>query len=254
MPVARDELVRFLEEYLDTPKLQDYGPNGLQVPGTREIRRVALGVDASLAFLRQAAAWGAQAALVHHGLFWQRSPLGINERLKARLHVLFDHDMNLIAYHLPLDRHPEVGNNAELVRLLGLQRSDQPFGVHAGTCLGAIGIADPPLTLEALVERIVRALGSRPLVMPYGPDPVRRIGIVSGDGASHLDEAIAAGLDAFLTGEPAEPSQETAREAGITFIAAGHYATETTGVQALGRVLAERFGLECFFFDVPNPV
>jgi putative NIF3 family GTP cyclohydrolase 1 type 2 len=234
MPVARDDLLRFLDEYLDTPKMQDYGPNGLQVPGAREIQRVALGVDASLAFLQRAAAWGAQAALVHHGLFWQRGPLGITERLKARLKVLFDHDMNLIAYHLPLDRHPEVGNNAELVRLLGLQRSEQPFGAHAGTYLGAIGIADPPLPLEVLVARLVQTLHNRPLIMPYGPDPLHR--------------------DAFLTGEPSEPSQEIAREAGITFIAAGHYATETVGVQALGRVLEDRFNLECCFFDVPNPV
>jgi|DewCreStandDraft_2_1066082.scaffolds.fasta_scaffold00026_5 dinuclear metal center YbgI/SA1388 family protein len=254
MPVARDDLLRFLDEYLDTPKMQDYGPNGLQVPGAREIQRVALGVDASLAFLQRAAAWGAQAALVHHGLFWQRGPLGITERLKARLKVLFDHDMNLIAYHLPLDRHPEVGNNAELVRLLGLQRSEQPFGAHAGTYLGAIGIADPPLPLEVLVARLVQTLHNRPLIMPYGPDPLHRIGIVSGAGAAHLDEAIGAGLDAFLTGEPSEPSQEIAREAGITFIAAGHYATETVGVQALGRVLEDRFNLECCFFDVPNPV
>ncbi|MGH2836823.1 MAG: Nif3-like dinuclear metal center hexameric protein [Thermoleophilaceae bacterium] len=249
----RDELIAFLDELLVSPGRPDYGPNGLQVPGGDEVELVVTGVSAHHELFEQAAAAGAQFVLCHHGIFWGESAGPVTEQLKARLKVLFDHDMTLAAYHLPLDGHPEVGNNALICEGLGLQRGE-PFGMAKGLPVGWVGQADQPLALADLVERAKALFGADPLVFDSGPAEIRSVGIVSGGGSSTLAEAVAKGLDAFVTGEPTEHVMADAREGRIHFLAGGHYASETFGVKRLGELLAERFGVEHRFIEVPNPI
>ena len=258
---ARDEIIAFLDELLDAGAFDDYGPNGLQVAGPEEVSVVVTGVSAHLELFDRAAALRAQLVLCHHGLFWNKQPAVIDERRKARLKVLFDADMSLAAYHLPLDAHPEVGNNALICERLGLERGE-PFGSAGGRPIGFVGHApDGGLPASELFDRCVAAFSMRgegwerqPLFYGDGPETVRTVAIVSGGGAGMLADAAAAGLDAFVTGEPSEPAMADAREAGIHFVAAGHYATETFGVRRLGELLAERFRVEHRFVEVPNPV
>jgi dinuclear metal center YbgI/SA1388 family protein len=247
-------IIAALDELLEPGAFDDLGPNGLQVPGADDVRRVVTGVSAQLALVERAVAEQAQLVLVHHGLFWRFLPTGLTPLLAERLRPLFKHDIALAAYHLPLDAHPEVGNNAILAERLGCERHE-PFGLYRARAIGRAGtFAGDGIEADELFER-VRALTERePTVFDAGPQRVRRIGIVSGSGADSLDEAIGAGLDAFLTGEPREHVMAEAREAGIHFIAAGHYATETFGVRALGDWLARRFGIEHVWVDIPNPI
>ena len=249
----RDELIAFLDGLLDSPGRPDYGPNGLQVPGAEEVEIVVTGVSAHRELFERAAVAGAQLVVCHHGIFWGESAGPVTEQLKARLKLLFDNDMSLAAYHLPLDAHPEVGNNALICKGLGLERG-APFGDAKGAPIGWIGTAPEPLSLPQLAERSTAVFGSEPLVFDSGPGEIRRVGIVSGGGSSSLDEAIALGLDAFVTGEPTEHVMADAREGGIHFLAGGHYASETFGVRRLGEVLSERFGIEHRFIEVPNPI
>jgi len=223
------------------------------VPGSERVELVATGVSAHRELFEQAAAAGAQFVLCHHGIFWGESSGPVTEQLKARLKLLFDHDMTLAAYHLPLDAHPEVGNNALICQGLGLQRG-APFGQAKGLPIGWIGEATEPLALAELVERARALFGADPLVFDSGPREIRRVGIVSGGGSSTLGEAVALGLDAFVTGEPTEHVMADAREGGIHFLAGGHYASETLGVRRLGELLAERFGVQHRFIEVPNPI
>ncbi len=250
---GRDELIAYLDDLLASPGRPDYGPNGLQVPGADEVELVVTGVSAQRELFEQAAAAGAQFVLCHHGIFWGEPAGPVTEQLKARLKVLFENDMTLAAYHLPLDAHPEVGNNALICEGLGLQRG-QPFGEAKGLPIGWVGEAAEPLALPELVGRARALFGSDPLVFDSGPTEVRRVGIVSGGGSSIIDEAIALGLDAFVTGEPTEHVMADAREGGIHFIAGGHYASETFGVRRLGEMVAERFGVAHRFVDIPNPI
>jgi dinuclear metal center YbgI/SA1388 family protein len=242
-----NDLIGHLDALLNPSAFDDYGPNGLQVPGKAEIRTVVTGVSASVDLFERAASEAADLVLVHHGLFWGATG-PVDHQLKRRLKLLFDHDIALAAYHLPLDAHPEVGNNALLAEAIGATEPE-PFvwiGVRAKL---------PRIAPEDLRARVREATGGRePLAFLAGPDPVTTIGIVSGGAAKHLDDAIAAGLDAFVTGEPREPVMNDAREAKIHFLAAGHYATETFGVRALGDRLAAEFGIRHVFADVPNPI
>ncbi|MDP8943575.1 MAG: Nif3-like dinuclear metal center hexameric protein [Actinomycetota bacterium] len=249
----RDAILAFLDELLDPASFDDHGPNGLQVPGAEEVATVVTGVSAHLELFERAAEAGAQLVLCHHGLFWDGQPRSISPQLKARLQVLFDSDASLAAYHLPLDAHGEVGNNALICAALGL-RPDEPFGRHRGRPIGWIGRFEEPVLAGDLVERCASTFGHPPLVFDGGREQVRAVGVVSGGGASLLAEAAARGLDAFLTGEPAEHSMADAREMGVHFIAAGHYATETFGVRRLGELLEERFGVAHRFLEIPNPV
>lgn len=248
-----DQILGFLDELLSPSDFEDYGPNGLQVPGRSEVETVVTGVSAGADLFTRAAELGAGLVLVHHGLFWgARGALDRAE--KRRLKLLFDADMGLAAYHLPLDAHLEVGNNAILARELGAAEV-APFGTVRGTPIGVRArFAGEGVGAGELVARVERVTGRTPLAFTDGPARVRSIGIVSGAGADSLDEAIAAGLDAFLTGEPAERSMLRARESGIHFVAAGHYATETFGVRALGDALAGHFGVRHAFVDIPNPI
>jgi dinuclear metal center YbgI/SA1388 family protein len=251
---ASHEIIAYLDELLDPAAYDDYCPNGLQVPGKGEVANVVTGVSANAELFTRALQEDADLVLVHHGLFWAGPPHPLDRASKRRLALLFEADLNLVAYHLPLDGHLEVGNNALLARALGAD-AIEPFAVHRGATIGvrarfgADGIAP-----AELVDRVHQATAREPLAFTDGPEAVRTIGIVSGAGAEHLEDAIAAGLDAFVTGEPIERAMARARESGLHFLAAGHYATETFGVRALGELLVERFGVRHTFVDVPNPV
>ena len=247
--VTTSQLIDHLDGLLSPQDFSDYGPNGLQVPGGSQVHTVACGVSASVALFERAAAEDAQLVLVHHGLFWRGMPQEIDAALHRRLAPLFRHDLALAAYHLPLDAHPEVGNNALLAEGLGCEAHE------AFATIGRAGrFAGDGVARADLVERVRALTGREPLHLDFGPDRVRSIGIVSGGAPDLLGEAIAAGHDAFLTGEPAERVMAQAREAGIHFLAAGHYATETFGVRALGDELQRAFGIRTVFLDDPNPI
>jgi dinuclear metal center YbgI/SA1388 family protein len=266
MPVATSEILAELDRLLEPSRFDDYGPNGLQVPGATEVTTVATGVSAHLELFELAAAEHAQLLLVHHGIFWG-SPIGpLDAQLKRRLEVLFDAGLALAAYHLPLDAHPTLGNNALLAEALGTSEIE-PFALHHGQPIGFIATLgadgngaginetdDAGISATDLFTRAREITGREPLVYDAGPPTVRRLAIVSGGGADYLADAAAAGADALLTGEVAERDMAQAREHGVHLIAAGHYATETFGVKALGNHLAERFGVRHVFIDVPNPV
>jgi dinuclear metal center YbgI/SA1388 family protein len=247
------DLIAHLDELLDSPAFADYGPNGLQVPGRGDIRHVVTGVSASVALFERAAAVEADLVLVHHGLFWGEPAGPITPTLKRRLQLLFDHDMALAAYHLPLDAHPTLGNNALIAQRLGADFTE-PFARHRGRHIGVIAHFHEPRDRDGLTAAIGALTQREPLVFPAGPQRVSRLGIVSGGAADDVLEAIELGLDAFMTGEPAERSMSAADEGGVTFVAAGHYATETFGITALGEELAERFGVRHSFIHLPNPV
>jgi dinuclear metal center YbgI/SA1388 family protein len=250
---SRDEIIAFLDELLDIDAFSDMGPNGLQVPGSERGERVATGVSAHRELFERAASAGAQLVIAHHGLFWDFHPRTVSPAMKERLRILFDADMSVAGYHLPLDANAEVGNNALICSALGFERAE-PFGEHRGQNVGFVGRSDEGVPFAELRERCADTFGQEPFVWDSGPERVRSIGIVSGGAASSLGEAIGLGLDAFLTGEPAEHVMADARENDIHFIAGGHYATETFGVRRLGELVAERFGVEHRFIDSPNPI
>jgi dinuclear metal center YbgI/SA1388 family protein len=254
VPAATTDILQELDRILDPGRFDDYGPNGLQVPGPAEVETVATGVSASLQLFELAAAERAQLLLVHHGLFWGSSRGPIDATLKRRLKILFDADMALAAYHLPLDAHPQFGNNALIAQELGAEKRE-PFALHHGQPIGVLArLPGEGLSPGALFARVHEITSREPLVFDAGPARVRSVAIVSGAGSDYLAEAAAAGADALLTGEPAERAMANAREAKLHFIAAGHYATETFGVRRVGEHLAERFGVRHVFLDVPNPV
>ncbi len=249
-------LVSHLDALLESPRYADYGPNGLQVEGRSTIRRVVVGVTACLELIEKAAKLGADAIIVHHGILWGGTPT-LTGSFGRRVRTLMRHDMSLIAYHLPLDAHLELGNGASLARRLGV-KDLLPFGIHKGMAVGVRGVISPdasgsPVTAASFAARITSTLGVLPLVYPYGPAELRTIGIVTGGADRDIEQAVAAGLDAFLTGEVSEPTLHTAREDGIHFFSAGHHATERYGVQSLATHLEATFGIQCHWVDVPNP-
>jgi dinuclear metal center YbgI/SA1388 family protein len=245
---ARNEIVAFANELLDLGAYSDYGPMGLQVVGAAEITKIACGVSASRDLFERAAEAGAQMVLVHHGLLWERDPREIGPLMRERLRSLFDHDLNLVAYHLALDAHPELGNNALLARDVGVEPRER------FTEWGYGGPLEEPLPIDVFSERVHERVGRIPLVFPYGPELVERVAVLTGGAARYLADAVSGGYDCFLTGEAAEPTKHAAKEARVHFVAAGHYATETLGVRALSARLAEVFGLDSEFIDLPNPV
>lgn len=251
-PVSRDLLVSYLDQYLDAATGRDYGPNGLQVEGREEVRKIVTGVSACQELFVRAREAGADAVLVHHGLFWEGSPRTLTGFRYRRVAELIRGEINLLAYHLPLDRHLEVGNNAVAARALGLEEI-VPFGLHEGLPLGVSGRFPAPIPAAELVARCERLYGQQPLSYLAGRDAVSTVGIISGGGQGEFYSAIDAGLDAYVTGEVTEWIMNVARETGTHYLAAGHYATERLGVKALGEHLAARFGIEVEFIDVPNP-
>jgi dinuclear metal center YbgI/SA1388 family protein len=249
----RDEIIAYLDDLLEIEAFADYGPNGLQVPGAAEVSRVVTAVSAQRQLFELAAAAGAELVLCHHGLFWESRPLSIGPALKERLRILFDADISLAGYHLPLDAHPDVGNNALICAELGLERAG-PFAEHRGRAIGFVGRSAEALPFVELRRRCAAAFQQEPFVWDCGPDSIRSVAIISGGAPDSFNEAIALGVDAFLTGETAEQVMADARENGVHFIAGGHYATERFGIRRLGELLAERFGVEHTFVDIPNPI
>jgi dinuclear metal center YbgI/SA1388 family protein len=251
----RDAIIDFLDELLDSRAFDDYGPNGLQVPGGARVDRVVTAVSAHQELFERAVAAGAQLVLCHHGIFWGSRNGPVDERMKRRLKTLFDADMSLAAYHLPLDAHAEVGNNALICRALGFEPSEQFAEAH-GRPIGWIGRSGGDGVALADLLAACRSAFERDDILHFGggPDQIRRLGVVSGGGDGFFGEAIERGVDAFVSGEPSEPAMADAREAGVHFIAAGHWASETFGVRRLGDLLAERFGVDHQFVPVPNPV
>lgn len=265
VPTPTADILAEAERILDPARFEDYCVNGLQVPGSTQVQTLATGVSASVELFERAAAEQAQLLIVHHGLFWGPGVRTIDVTLARRLKLLLDADVALAAYHLPLDAHPELGNNAQLARAIGATEDLIPFASVHGQPIGFIAeLPDDGVQPAALLARVTeltergQSADHNPILLAAdlrtGPASIRRLAIVSGAGADYLAEAAAAGADALLTGEPEERSMALARELGIHLIAAGHYATETFGVRRLGEQLAQRFGVRHVFLDVPNPV
>jgi dinuclear metal center YbgI/SA1388 family protein len=246
----RSDLEAGLQALLQPESFKDYGPNGLQVEGRRELRHLVSGVTASLAFIEAAIQAGADALLVHHGLFWRGQDGRLTGWLAARVRLLMAADVNLFAYHLPLDAHAELGNNAQLGLRLGL-RADARFGEQN---LGFIGAAAPAAgTLRDLAACVQQQLARPPLVLPGDGRPLRRVAWCTGGAQGYFEAAIAAGADAFITGEVSEPQAHLARETGVAFLACGHHATERYGAPALAAHVAAQCGLTHEFIDIENP-
>ena len=245
---TRDEIVSFANEFLDIGSYPDYGPMGLQVVGAPEVAKIACGVSASRELFERAAAARAQLVIVHHGLFWEKDSRVIGSLQRARLEALFGGDLSLVAYHLALDAHPEIGNNALLADELGIQREGRFTDWGYG---GRLAERVPASDFAALVQE---KLDRPPLVFAYGPEEIERVAVLTGGAARYVSEAADEGYDCFVTGEADEPTKHAAKEASIHFIAGGHYATETLGVRALATKLANQFGVEWEFIDLPNPV
>jgi dinuclear metal center YbgI/SA1388 family protein len=250
--VERDALIAYLDELLDPASCADYCPNGLQVEGRPQVHRLISGVTASQALLDAAIAEQADAILVHHGYFWKgEDPRAVGMKGR-RLAALLGAGVNLIAYHLPLDAHPQFGNNRQLGDRLGLVRTGE-FDTATQPPLGWLGQPDAPLAPVALARRIEQALGRAPLHVEGGPALIRRVGWCTGAGQDFIEAAARAGADAFISGEISERTTHSARELGVHYFAAGHHASERYGVQALAEHVAQHFGLEHRFIDIDNP-
>lgn len=244
------ELCDYIGRLLESGRFRDYSPNGVQVEGRSEISRIATGVTASQRLLEAATEWGADAILVHHGYFWRNEEQVVTGIKKRRLAHLLRHDVNLLAYHLPLDAHPELGNNAQLAKRLGLL----PRGNFGEQNIAWQGELQQPQTLSQFAAHVELHLQRPPLVIGDNKRTLRRIAWCSGAAQNYFEQAVALGVDAFLTGEISEQNVHVAHETGVAFIAAGHHATERYGVQALGEHLAHQFKIEHHFFDMENPV
>ncbi|MCZ4306435.1 Nif3-like dinuclear metal center hexameric protein [Zoogloeaceae bacterium G21618-S1] len=244
------ELERYLDALLNVTAMKDYCPNGLQVEGRPEVARVVCGVTASQALLDAAVERQADAVLVHHGYFWRGEDARVVGLRKRRLSTLLRHDISLLAYHLPLDVHPELGNNAQLARRMGWTATAS-FGEQS---LGLIGNVSQALPARVLAEQLGATLGRAAQLVGDGDRVVRRVAWCTGAAQSFLESAVAAGCDVFVSGEISEPTVHLARESGVPYIAAGHHATERYGIQALGEHLADQFGLAYQFVDIDNPV
>ena len=252
MAIALRTLVEEADRYLNAQRIADYCPNGLQVEGRPQVRRIVSGVTASQALLDAAVEAEADVVLVHHGYFWKGEDACITGMKRRRLQTLLGNDISLLAYHLPLDLHPEVGNNVQLARQLDITVEGQ-LDPDNPKVVGLLGSLAEPMSARDFARRVQEVLGREPLLVE-GQGMVRRVGWCTGGGQGYIDQAIAAGVDLFLTGEASEQTFHSARENCVGFIAAGHHATERYGVQALGDYLARRFAIEHLFIDCPNPV
>ncbi len=248
--MERTVLDAYLADYLQVPDFRDYCPNGLQVEGRREVQRIVTGVTASAALIEAAVAAKADALIVHHGYFWRGEDGRITGMRRRRIGRLLEHDINLFAYHLPLDVHPEVGNNAALARLLGLTGAGR-FGEQS---IGVYGTIAAETTLAQFADLIEGKLQRAPQVIGDSARPVRRVAWCTGAAQGLFEQAIALGVDVYVSGEISEQTVHAARESGVAYVAAGHHATERYGVQALGEHLTQHFGLQHRFIDIANPV
>ncbi len=252
MFVERNLLLQEIEQFLNVNAISDYCPNGLQVEGKAQIKRIVSGVTASQALIDAAIELQADAILVHHGYFWKGEDQRVIGMKQRRIKALLTHDINLLAYHLPLDVHPEVGNNVQLAQRLGLTVTG-PLEPGNPRSVGLIGTLDTPLSAKDFAARIESVLSRAPLVFDQHK-PIQSVAWCTGGAQGYIEQAIAAGVDAYLTGEVSERTFHEAQENGISFFAAGHHATERYGVQALGEWLVKRFGIEHHYVECDNPV
>ena len=249
--MERMALTDYLDEYLRVEEIEDKSQNGLQIEGPSEVTKVAFAVDGCQASFDRAVEEGVELLIVHHGLFWEDSPLLVGPHFQ-RVRALIEGGCGLYAVHLPLDMHPSVGHNAEMVRLLGLE-DREPFGNYHGIEIGFAGRLDKPLDVPGLIGRMVDAIGRPPIrVLDYGPKEIERVGCVSGGAASLVDQVADAGLDAYITGETSHTSFHQVVERQLNVLFGGHYATETLGLRALARHIEEAFDLETIFLDIPT--
>lgn len=246
-------LEKFLEKFLETGKFNDSGLNGLQVEANDEVSKIALGVSASMALFKMTRDIGADAVIVHHGLFWNKQIETLKGVTGKRIQFLFKNNISLFGYHLPLDSHPQIGNNACIADSLKLKKRSF-FAKHGGIELGIIGNLQSAYSLDKIARHLHSFFGQINHAYFYGKKTVKRIAIVSGGAASDVYEAYEKGADLFITGETGEPMQEWCREAEINYIAAGHYASEQSGIQKLGAVISRKFKIPCQFAGVPNRV
>ena len=244
------DLQNYSASLLQTAQFKDYSPNGLQVEGREQVLRIATAVSASKRVLDDAIDWGADAIIVHHGYFWRNEDAAIVGIKKQRIAKLLRHDVSLLAYHLPLDAHPELGNNAQLGRMLGIVQKGR-FGEQN---IASFGELAAPMTLGAFAAQVASHLQRVPQVLGDHDRIIRNVAWCSGGAQGYFEAAIAQGADAYLTGEISEQNYHIANESGAAFIAAGHHATERFGIKAFGEHLAANFGLEHRFFDQDNPV
>lgn len=251
--ITRTELLAYIDETLEPDRFKDYCPNGLQVEGKAHIETLVSGVTASEALLQVAIDAGADAVLVHHGYFWRGEDPRVISMKQRRLKLLLQHDINLIAYHLPLDAHQTLGNNAQLADKLDIEIDGRISGTGE-PAIGLCGCLSEPRSLSDFARHITQRLGREPMVVAGHERPITTIGWCSGAAQTYLQQAADLGLDAFLSGEISEPTVHMARELGIHYIAAGHHATERYGVQALGEALAAHFKIRHHFIDIDNPV
>jgi dinuclear metal center YbgI/SA1388 family protein len=252
MAIALTTLQEEADRYLNIGRISDYCPNGLQVEGRPQVRRIVSGVTASQTLIDAAVEAEADVLLVHHGYFWKGENPCVVGMKQRRLKTLLTNDISLLAYHLPLDLHPDVGNNVQLAAQLGIT-VEGPLEPDNSRTVGLLGSLGEAMSARDFARRVQDTLGREPLLIDSG-QTIRRIGWCTGGGQGYIDQAVAAGVDLYLTGEASEQTFHSARENGISFIAAGHHATERYGVQALGEYLARHFALEHLFIDCPNPV
>lgn len=251
MSTSLSSVVQWLDDALQPARYRDYCPNGLQVEGRPTIGRLATAVTANQGVLDRAIGWGADALLVHHGYFWKGEAEPVVGMKRRRLAALLGNDVSLLAYHLPLDAHPELGNNARLGQLLGIS-APEPLQPGDPASVGNVGELE--IGAGQLCQRLETLTGRRPLLIGDSDRQLRRVAWCTGAAQSYIDAAVSAGADVFISGEISEPTVHTAREEGIAYIAAGHHATERYGVQAVGEALAQAFRLQHQFFDEDNPV
>jgi len=250
--MQRNELTKYLVNYLKAEDFKDYCPNGLQVEGKSNIKRIVTGVSASVDLFKKAIKEKADTILVHHGLIWNFERPVYAGSYRERVRLLIENNINLYGFHLPLDAHPEVGNNAQIAKLLGL-KSVEPFGDYKGQLIGFKG-KTKKVKKEKFFKQIESLVKKEPLIFPYGPEQISTVGIISGGAQKEFSQAISAGLDIYITGEVSEYVLHMAKEDKVHFISAGHHATEQFGVKALGDHIKEKFKVDVQYIDIPNPV
>lgn len=253
MAIELRALVTHCDSILESARFSDYCPNGLQVEGRSSVRRLATAVTANQAVIDQAVAWEADVLLVHHGYFWKGEEAPVVGMKRRRLATLLGADLSLVAYHLPLDAHPQYGNNAQLGALLGLP-AGAPLFPDNPTAVGSIAALGDAMSLQDLVDRISALTAREPLVIGDLQRPLSTVAWCTGAAQGYIDRAALAGADVYVSGEVSEPTVHSAREQNVAYVAAGHHATERYGVQALGAHLAQTFDLAWTFIDIDNPV
>ena len=247
------ELVSYLDEILNSSEFKDYGPNGLQVEGKKEIKKIVTGVSSCVELFHAAVEKNADAVIVHHGIFWDGQPSILTKSRKERITPLIKNDISLIAYHLPLDAHPEFGNNAGLSAALDLKNL-RPFAEFKGKSIGFIGEFEKNFSAEAVLKKIKEKINPQSTLYDFGPENIKTVAVCSGGAQNSFHEAIEKGADLFITGEQSEWVYHVAREEKVHYVSAGHHATERFGVKLLGKHIQDKFNLDVEFIDIYNPV